>query len=27
VRWETKIENFAGFVYLAAILILFKAYL
>jgi transposase len=27
VRWETKVENFAGFVYLAAILILFKAYL
>jgi transposase len=27
VRWETKVENFAGFVWLAGMLVLFRAYL
>jgi transposase len=27
IRWETKVENFAGFVLLACMLILFRSYL
>ena len=27
IRWETKVENFAGFVLLACLLILFRSYL